>query len=73
MNLKWDAAGHLQMARDHVAHGEALVGRQRDLVAELERDGHNTRAARRLLETLEGSLSIFREHLAVEEKLAAEG
>jgi hypothetical protein len=40
---------HLAQARRHVAQGEEHVARQTRLVAELERDGHDTSAARRLL------------------------
>jgi hypothetical protein len=60
---------HLEQARDHVARSETLVQEQRDRVAELERDGHGTGAARRLLATLEQSLSVMRAHLAIEEEL----
>lgn len=63
----------LQRARDHVAVGERLVDKQRDLVAELARDGHDTHPAMRLLSTLEQALSIMREHLALEERIAQEG
>lgn len=40
---------HLAQARHHVAQGEEHVARQTKLVAELERDGHDTSEARRLL------------------------
>jgi hypothetical protein len=33
----------------HIAKGEALINRQRQIVSELERDGHDTRPARALL------------------------
>jgi hypothetical protein len=40
---------HVAQARHHVAEGEAHIARQRELVAELERDGHDASDARRLL------------------------
>ncbi|HTP83793.1 MAG TPA: hypothetical protein VMQ11_12665 [Alphaproteobacteria bacterium] len=40
---------HLAKANKHVEAGERRVLRQRELVAELERDGHDTAAARQLL------------------------
>jgi len=61
----------LQQARRHVMDGERRVDEQRNRVAELARDGHNTEAAMRLLRTLERTLEIMREHLALEERLAA--
>ena len=44
---------HLEQARRHVAEGERHILRQRELVAEMERDGHGTAEARRLLEQFE--------------------
>ena len=41
---------HLTQAEEHVALGEH---RQRELVGEMERDGHETTKARRLLATFE--------------------
>jgi len=62
----------LEQARRHVADGERRVDEQRTRVAELARDGHNTESAMRLLTTLERTLDIMREHLALEERLAAD-
>ena len=62
----------LDRARRHVTDGERLVDEQRQRVAELARDGHNTESAMRLLTTLERTLEIMHEHLALEERLAAE-
>jgi hypothetical protein len=59
----------LMHARAHVARSEELVQEQRTRVAELERDGHDATAAKDLLETLEQSLAVMHEHLAIEEKL----
>jgi hypothetical protein len=44
---------HLAQAEEHVAKGERHVARQRELVAELERDGHDTGPARHLLRQFE--------------------
>ena len=46
----------LERAEGYVAEGERRVADQRALVAELERDGHDTTSSRRLLMLLEGTL-----------------
>jgi len=43
---------HLAMAERHVAEGGILVCRQQALIAELDRDGHDTRAAWTILATM---------------------
>ena len=43
----------LEMARSHVALGEKHLARQRELILELYRDGHDTRQARELLKQFE--------------------
>jgi len=45
--------GHLEMAQRHVAEGEQHLARQRKLIAELERDGHDTALAIELLHEFE--------------------
>ena len=40
---------HLTMAERHVAQGERHVARQRELVAQLERRGHDTLSAKELV------------------------
>ena len=47
--------GHLEQAERHVAEGEQHIARQRELIAELERDGHDTTTAIELLRTFEQS------------------
>ena len=42
-------ADHLAQAERHVVAGERTLAHQRGLVAELERDGHDTSQARALL------------------------
>jgi hypothetical protein len=43
---------HLAQAERHVAEGEQLLLRQEELIAELDRDGHDTEEARVILDTL---------------------
>ena len=43
---------HLAMAERHVTEGEIHLSRQRALVAELDRDGHDTADARAILATM---------------------
>jgi hypothetical protein len=45
---------HLRLAERHVALGCEKIARQSRLLAELERDGHDTATARTLLQTFEG-------------------
>jgi hypothetical protein len=40
---------HLAKAEEHVERGAKIIERQRIIVAELERDGHNTAEALKLL------------------------
>jgi len=42
-------AQHLAQARRHVAAGELHLARQHEIIAELERDGHDANEAKRLL------------------------
>ncbi len=44
---------HLAESERHVRDGALIVARQRELVARLERDGHDTHAARALLAQFE--------------------
>jgi hypothetical protein len=53
---------HLQEAERHVAEGREHIEKQRRIIAELERDGHDTSTARELLETLEQSHRIHEEY-----------
>ena len=45
--------GHLQQAERHVAEGEQHIARQRRLIADLERQGHDTALAVELLREFE--------------------
>jgi len=60
---------HLAKAEEHVAKGEEHVRRQRELVAELARDGHDTGTARAVLGTFEELLAA---HVADRERITKE-
>lgn len=53
---------HLEQARRHVAEGEKHVGSQRELVTQLERDGHDSTQARQLLREFEEVQRLHVEH-----------
>lgn len=57
---------HLAQAEAHVARGERTIARQRQIIAELERDGHDTTAARELLVQFLGILEL---HVADRDRL----
>jgi hypothetical protein len=50
--------GHLERAERHVAEGHEHVRRQRILIDELERDGHDSTQARELLARFEDALAL---------------
>jgi hypothetical protein len=60
---------HLAQARRHVTEGEQHVARQRNLLAELPRDGHDTTEAAKLLENFE---DLQRMHVADSDRLERE-
>ncbi len=60
---------HLALAESHIAQGEQTVARQRQIVGELERDGHDARTARELLIQFE---EILRTHFADRDRLRHE-
>jgi len=51
-------AAHLAKAEEAVAIGERNISRQRRLIDQLERDGHDVAAARALLATFEESQAL---------------
>ena len=59
---------HLALVEEHIQQGERHIQRQRELLAELERDGHDAAAARArsLLQVFEQSQLV---HLAELERL----
>jgi hypothetical protein len=64
---------HLAEAKRAVSRGNAHIARQREIVAELERDGHNTTKARDLLATFETVQASHEEYLARLRAEIAEG
>jgi hypothetical protein len=60
---------HLASAERHVSDAEIHIARQRELVAKMERDGHETGLARSLLLKFEELLAI---HMADRERLRGE-
>lgn len=57
------AETELEMVERHVRQGERHVARQREILAELGRDGHPTAFARDLLALYEWTLAQHRAHL----------
>jgi len=57
---------HLTLAEKHVAQSIAHVARQRELVAKLEREGHDTLLATDTLAQFEGLLDL---HIADRDRL----
>lgn len=53
----------------HVAQGERHIARQHQLIAELERDGHDTTSAIEFLSTLEQTQAM---HIAHRDRIRAE-
>jgi hypothetical protein len=53
----------LEKAARHVLTGAHILVRHRQLIAELEADGHDTTSAEALLETFIASQHIFEDHL----------
>ena len=60
---------HLAMAERHVAQGERHVARQREIVAELERDGHSVADSKDLLRLF---MELQTLHIADRDRLVAE-
>ena len=60
---------HLAMANRHIADGNLVVTRQRELIARFEADGHDARLALALLARFEDLLA---EHLSHRDRLLEE-
>jgi len=60
---------HLAQTEWHIVEAEKRVARQREIVAELERDGHRTTAARSRLAAFESLLSM---HIADHQRLQSD-
>ncbi len=65
---------HLAIAQQHVIEAEEHVARQRELLTELQRNSHPKAAklAQVILENLEKSLELAREHLKLEQEHAGQ-
>lgn len=62
---------HLKQAEEHVALGRKNVLRQFEIVAELERDGHDATTARALLTSYQGIQEVHEADLdRIEKELA---
>jgi hypothetical protein len=62
-------AAHLAQAERHVVEGARHIERQHEIIQELERDGHDTTAARELLAALERTQVL---HLEGRDRLRSE-
>lgn len=60
---------HLAMAERHIAQGAAIIDKQKLLILELERDGHDTHRSRALLRQFEDVQHL---HIADRDRLIAE-
>jgi hypothetical protein len=60
---------HLALAEEHIATGEKNIARQRDLIAQLEREGRDTASARIFLREFEQLQAL---HIAERERLLSE-
>ena len=54
---------HLAQAERHVARGNEHISRQESLIAEMDRHGHNTMDARKLLDTLRKTQALHRQDM----------
>ena len=60
---------HLAMAERHVAEAKAHTARQREILAELKRDGHDTGLAEKLLHSF---IAMEEAHIADRDRLRGE-
>lgn len=67
--MRHDFAGHLAQAERHVLEGEEHLARQRKVISELERDGHDTTTAVELLREFERSQAA---HVEERDRIRAE-
>src|SRR5262249_36940706 len=56
---------HLALADRHIAKAKKHIARQKQVLVELERDGHETSEAVSMLRALEHSLHAFEQHREV--------
>ena len=60
---------HLELAHRHIAQNERHIAHQREIIAELERDSHDTDRHRQLLYQME---DLYRFHIADRDRLEKE-
>jgi hypothetical protein len=60
---------HLAQAEEHIAMGDKNIARQREVIVQLERDGHDTASARNFLREFEQLQPM---HIAERERLLRE-
>jgi hypothetical protein len=60
---------HLAVGERHVAQGERHIARQKQIIAELDRDGHDTTRAIELLATFQATQAL---HIADRDRLRNE-
>lgn len=60
---------HLALVEQHIRDGERHIGRQRQLIAELQRSGHDSSTAQDLLRSYEQSQSL---HIAKRDRMRQE-
>jgi hypothetical protein len=60
---------HLAQGEENIATGDKNIARQRDVVAQLERDGHDTASARSFLREFEQLQAVL---IAERERLLSE-
>ena len=60
---------HLAQAEENIATGDKNIARQRDVIAQLERDGHDTASARSFLREFEQLQAVL---IAERERLLSE-
>jgi hypothetical protein len=64
---------HLAQAIRHIARAEEMVTEQRDLIARMAEDGHDTRLAEELLQTMQTTLARMYEHRTMIQAAIAAG
>jgi len=53
---------HLEQAERHIAEGQRHIAKQMAIVAELERDGHDSKSSKELLAILHKTLQMHKDH-----------
>jgi hypothetical protein len=64
---------HLAQAIRHIAWAEEMVTEQRELIARMAEDGHDTTLAEELLQTMQTTLARMYEHRAMIQAAIAAG